>query len=51
MIRILTDEQAAVGQSTALLADLNQRGLPYDILVLFGPEFGRLPTLSRAGWW
>lgn len=34
-----------VDQSTAaLLADLEQRGLLEDTLVLFGSEFGRLPT-------
>ena len=36
---------AAVDQPTAaLLADLEQRGLLDDTLVLFGSEFGRLPT-------
>jgi hypothetical protein len=36
---------AAVDQPTsALLADLEQRGLLEDTLVLFGSEFGRLPT-------
>jgi uncharacterized protein (DUF1501 family) len=34
-----------VDQATsALLADLHQRGLLEDTLVLFGSEFGRLPT-------
>lgn len=36
---------AATDQPTAaLLADLDQRGLLEDTLVLFGSEFGRLPT-------
>ena len=36
---------AATDQPTAaLLADLKQRGLLEDTLVLFGSEFGRLPT-------
>ncbi len=36
---------AAVDQpSAALLADLEQRGLLDDTLVLFGSEFGRMPT-------
>lgn len=36
---------AATDQSTAaLLADLEQRGMLEDTLVLFGSEFGRLPT-------
>jgi uncharacterized protein (DUF1501 family) len=38
---------AAVDQPTAaLLADLEQRGLLEDTLVLFGSEFGRLPTMQ-----
>ncbi|MDB6137993.1 MAG: hypothetical protein JWO94_1065 [Verrucomicrobiaceae bacterium] len=41
----LIERTAAVDQSTsALLADLDQRGLLRDTLVLFGSEFGRLPT-------
>jgi uncharacterized protein (DUF1501 family) len=38
-IRADTDQPTA-----ALLADLEQRGLLEDTLVLFGSEFGRLPT-------
>ena len=41
----LIDRCGAVDQPTAaLLADLDQRGLLRDTLVLFGSEFGRLPT-------
>jgi uncharacterized protein DUF1501 len=41
----LIERTAAVDQPTgALLADLEQRGLLEDTLVLFGSEFGRLPT-------
>jgi len=41
----LVDRSTAVDQPTgALLADLEQRGLLKDTLVLFGSEFGRLPT-------
>jgi uncharacterized protein (DUF1501 family) len=41
----LIERSAAVDQPTgALLADLEQRGLLKDTLVLFGSEFGRLPT-------
>jgi len=41
----LIDNSAATDQPTAaLLADLEQRGLLDDTLVLFGSEFGRLPT-------
>jgi hypothetical protein len=41
----LTDNAAATDQPTAaLLADLEQRGLLEDTLVLFGSEFGRMPT-------
>lgn len=41
----LIERSAAVDQPTgALLADLEQRGLLEDTLVLFGSEFGRLPT-------
>jgi hypothetical protein len=41
----LTRNCAAVDQPTAaLLADLEQRGLLDETLVLFGSEFGRLPT-------
>lgn len=41
----LIDNAAATDQPTAaLLADLKQRGLLDDTLVLFGSEFGRLPT-------
>ena len=40
---------AAVDQPTAaLFADLQQRGLLEDTLVLFGSEFGRLPTAQGA---
>jgi len=41
----LIDRTQSIDQSTAaLLADLEQRGLLEDTLVLFGSEFGRLPT-------
>jgi uncharacterized protein (DUF1501 family) len=41
----LIDRCESVDQPTsALLADLEQRGLLKDTLVLFGSEFGRLPT-------
>jgi len=41
----LIDRTASVDQPTAaLLTDLGQRGLLEDTLVLFGSEFGRLPT-------
>ena len=41
----LINECRRVDQATsALLADLHQRGLLEDTLVLFGSEFGRLPT-------
>jgi len=41
----LTDRCASVDQPTAaLLADLEQRGLLNETLVLFGSEFGRQPT-------
>jgi hypothetical protein len=41
----LIDRTHSVDQPTAaLLADLKQRGLLEDTLVLFGSEFGRLPT-------
>ncbi len=41
----LINNSAAVDKPTAaLLADLEQRGLLEDTLVLFGSEFGRLPT-------
>ncbi len=41
----LIDRCASVDQPTAaLLADLEQRGLLDETLVLFGSEFGRLPT-------
>lgn len=41
----LIDRSRSVDQPTAaLLADLEQRGLLEDTLVLFGSEFGRLPT-------
>lgn len=41
----LLDRSAATDQPTAaLLTDLAQRGLLEDTLVLFGSEFGRLPT-------
>ena len=41
----LIERTTAVDQATgALLADLEQRGLLQDTLVLFGSEFGRLPT-------
>lgn len=41
----LINQSAAVDRPTAaLLADLEQRGLLDDTLVLFGSEFGRMPT-------
>ena len=41
----LINNAAATDQPTAaLLADLQQRGLLEDTLVLFGSEFGRHPT-------
>lgn len=41
----LIDRCQSIDQSTsALLTDLRQRGLLEDTLVLFGSEFGRLPT-------
>lgn len=41
----LTNNSLATDQPTAaLLADLEQRGMLEDTLVLFGSEFGRLPT-------
>lgn len=41
----LISNSAAVDQSTAaLLTDLEQRGLLEETLILFGSEFGRLPT-------
>ncbi len=41
----LIDNSAAVDRPTAaLLADLDQRGLLDETLVLFGSEFGRMPT-------
>jgi hypothetical protein len=41
----LINNAAATDQPTAaLLADLEQRGLLEDTLVLFGSEFGRMPT-------
>ena len=43
--RGLTTNSLATDQPTAaLLADLEQRGMLEDTLVLFGSEFGRLPT-------
>jgi len=43
----LIDRCRSVDQSTAaLLADLEQRGMLEDTLVLFGSEFGRLPTMQ-----
>jgi len=45
----LIDQSRMVDQPTAaLLADLKQRGLLEDTLVLFGSEFGRLPTSQGA---
>jgi hypothetical protein len=41
----LIDQSAKVDQATAaLLTDLEHRGLLEDTLVLFGSEFGRMPT-------
>ena len=43
----LIDRTGSVDQPTAaLLEDLEQRGLLDDTLVLFGSEFGRLPTMQ-----
>ncbi|GGH00356.1 DUF1501 domain-containing protein [Silvibacterium dinghuense] len=45
----LIEETRRVDQPTAaLLADLKQRGLLDETLVLFGSEFGRLPTSQGA---
>ena len=45
----LIEQSRRVDQPTsALLADLAQRGLLEDALVLFGSEFGRLPTSQGA---
>lgn len=45
----LINNSAMVDQPTAaLLTDLEQRGLLEDTLVLFGSEFGRLPTSQGA---
>jgi len=45
----LIDQSRMVDQPTsALLTDLAQRGLLEDTLVLFGSEFGRLPTAQGA---
>jgi len=45
----LIDQSRMIDQPTsALLNDLRQRGLLDDTLVLFGSEFGRLPTSQGA---
>jgi len=45
----LIEESRRIDQPTsALLTDLKQRGLLDDTLVLFGSEFGRLPTAQGA---
>ena len=45
----LIEQSRMIDQPTsALLADLKQRGLLEDTLVLFGSEFGRLPTSQGA---
>jgi len=45
----LIEQSRRIDQPTsALLADLKQRGLLEDTLVLFGSEFGRLPTAQGA---
>ena len=45
----LIDQSRMIDQPTsALLNDLRQRGLLEDTLVLFGSEFGRLPTAQGA---
>jgi len=45
----LIEQSRKVDQATAaLLSDLKQRGLLEDTLVLFGSEFGRLPTSQGA---
>jgi hypothetical protein len=45
----LIDQSRMIDQPTsALLTDLAQRGLLEDTLVLFGSEFGRLPTAQGA---
>lgn len=41
---LIRNAQATDRPTAALLADLEQRGLLEDTLVLFGSEFGRLPT-------
>jgi len=45
----LIDQSRMIDQPTsALLTDLRERGLLEDTLVLFGSEFGRLPTAQGA---
>lgn len=45
----LIDRTSSVDQPTAaLMTDLEERGLLEDTLVLFGSEFGRLPTAQGA---
>jgi hypothetical protein len=45
----LIEQTRYIDQATsALLADLKQRGLLEDTIVLFGSEFGRLPTAQGA---
>jgi len=45
----LIEQSRMIDQPTsALLADLKQRGLLDDTLVVFGSEFGRLPTSQGA---
>ena len=38
------------GPTAALLADLKQRGLLKDTLVIWGGEFGRTPMAEGKGW-
>src|SRR5437667_218500 len=45
LIKVLIDRCASIDQPTsALLSDLRRSGLLEETLVLFGSEFGRLPT-------
>ena len=45
---LIRNSAATYQPTAALLADLEQRGMLEDTLVLFGSEFGRLPTAQGA---
>jgi hypothetical protein len=45
---LISNASATDQPTAALLADLQQRGLLEDTLVLFGSEFGRMPTAQGA---